>query len=337
MGCKLLKIELNLADEIITFVNMKDKKDFLPYAGLIAAMLFWAISYVWVKEAYDSFTPVGLVFFRLVLSTIMLWLIGLLLGRINRIQKGTLKHLLLLAFFEPLLYYLGESYGISMVSPTTGAVIIATIPLCVAFASFLFFKEKLPIVSFLGAILSFSGVLLIIFSKDNALEGQFHGVLLMFLAVFSVVGYTLILNKISTKYSPFSLITYQNTFGVLFFAPIFFWQDFQHFSFAQVTDESLYKLFLLAFFCSSIAYILFVDGMRHIGVSKANYFINLIPVFTAAFAIYKGHDNLNSYLVFGICLTVGGLFLSQFKGSFFRKTIRKVLKRKVKKVEYEKF
>lgn len=308
---------------------MNQKKDFLPYAGLIAAMLFWAVSYVWVKEAYDSFTPVGLVFFRLLFSSSMLWIIGSLLGRINRVQKGTFKHLLLLAFFEPLLYYLGESYGISMVSPTTGAVIIATIPLCVAFASFLLFKERLPFISFLGALVSFSGVLLIIFSKDNALEGQFYGVLLMFLAVFSVVGYTLILSKISTKYSPLSLITYQNTFGVLFFAPIFFLNDYPDFSFTTITQESWYKLFLLAFFCSSVAYILFVDGIRHIGVSKANYFINLIPVFTAIFAIYKGHDTLNFYLVLGIFFTVGGLFLSQFKGSFFRKTIRKVLKRKV--------
>lgn len=308
----------------------------MPYAGLITAMLFWAISYVWVKETYDSFTPVGLVFFRLLLSSLMLWAIGSFLGRISRIRKGTLKHLLLLAFFEPLLYYLGESYGISMVSPTTGAVIISTIPLCIAFASFLFFKEPLPLLSFLGALLSFSGVLLIIFSKDNALEGQFYGVLLMFLAVFSVVGYTLILSKISTKYSPFSLITYQNTFGFLFFAPIFFLNDYQDFSFSAISEESLYKLFLLAFFCSSIAYILFVDGMRHIGISKANYFINLIPVFTATFAIYKGHDELNLYMVLGIMLTVGGLFISQFKGSFFRRTLRKVLKRKVKKIEYEK-
>ncbi len=305
---------------------MKKQKDFLPYAGLIAAMLFWSVSYVWVKEAYDSFTPISLVFFRLVLASIMLGVIGGLLGRINRIQKGTLKYLLLLAIFEPLLYYLGESYGISMVSPTTGAVIIATIPIVVAFSSFLFFKEKLPLHSFIGALISFSGVLFIIFSKDNALEGQLLGVLLMFVAVFSVVGYTLILGKISTQYTPLSLITYQNTFGVFFFAPIFFIKDYPHFSFESISTESLYKLVLLAVFCSSIAYILFVDGMRQIGLSKANYFINLIPVFTAIFAIYKGHDTLNLYLALGIFLTVGGLFLSQFKGSFFRKTIRKVLK-----------
>ncbi len=307
---------------------MKKRKDFLPYAGLIAAMLFWSVSYVWVKEAYDSFTPVGLVFFRLILSSAMLWIVGSLLGRINRIQKGTLKHLLLLALFEPLLYYLGESYGLAMVSPTTGAVIIATIPLFVAFASFLFFKERLPLLSFLGALLSFAGVLFIIFSKNDALDGQLLGVILMFLAVFSVVGYTLIVNKISTQYTPLSLITYQNTFGVFLFAPIFFINDYHSFSFANITSESFYKLFLLAFFCSSLAYILFLDGMRHLGISKSNYFINLIPVFTAIFAIYKGHDTLNLYLILGICLTVGGLFLSQFKGSFFRRTIRKVLKKK---------
>ncbi|PVX49892.1 drug/metabolite transporter (DMT)-like permease [Balneicella halophila] len=307
---------------------MNERKELLPYAGLVTAMLFWAVSYVWVKEAYDSFTPITLVFFRLLLSTILLLVIGKLLKRLNPIKKGTVKNLMLLAFFEPLLYYIGESYGISMVSPTTGSIIIATTPLFVALSSFLFFKERLPFLSFIGALISFSGVLLMIISNGDNLKGQALGILLMFLAVSSVVGYTLILNKISTQYTPFSLITYQNAFGAIFFAPIFFINDYQSFSFTAVTAESWQKLFLLAFFCSSIAYILFVDGIRHIGVSKANYFINLIPVFTATFAIHKGLDTLNVYMVAGIALTVGGLFLSQFKGSFFRRTLKKVLKRK---------
>lgn len=307
---------------------MKENKNILPYAGLTLAMFCWAVSYIWVKEAYESFTPMSLTFSRLVLSTAMLWILGKLLHRITPIKKGTLKYLLLLAFFEPFMYFLGESYGLLYVSPTTGSVIIATIPLFVSFTSFLLYKEKLPLVNFLGALISFVGVIFIIFSNKGKLDGQLIGIALMFMSVLSIVGYSMLINKIATTYSPLSVITYQNTFGLLFFAPLFFIVEYPHFSFSAITENSYIKLFLLSVFASSLAYILFVDGVRQIGVSKANYFINIIPVFTAVFAIYSGFDEWNIFLALGIFLTVFGLFASQFKGSYIRKTMRKLLRKK---------
>lgn len=307
--------------------SMSKNKNIVPYIGLTLAMFCWAISYIWVKEAYDSFTPIGLTYSRLIVSSAMLWILGLLLKRINPIKKGTLKYLLLLSFFEPFLYFLGESYGLLHVSPTTGSVIIATIPLFVSFASFLLYKERLPIVNFLGALISFLGVILIIFSNNSEIEGQLVGILLMFVAVLSIVGYSMLINKIASAYSPVSVITYQNTFGLLFFTPLFFINEYQSFLFESITSDSYIKLLLLSVFASSIAYILFVDGVRQIGVSRANYFINMIPVFTAFFAIYSGFDTWNWLLGLGIFLTVFGLFASQFKGSYVRKTIRKLLRK----------
>lgn len=314
---------------------MNKNKDILPYVGLTIAMFCWAVSYIWVKEAYSSFTPISLTYSRLIVSSVLLWGLGLLLKRINRIKKGTLKYLLLLSFFEPFLYFLGESYGLLYISPTTGSVIIATIPLFVAFASFLLYKEKLPLINFLGALVSFLGVILIIFSNKTELSGQFIGILLMFMAVLSIVGYSMLINKIAATYSPLSVITYQNTFGLLLFTPLFLFNESSSFSFSAITQDSYIKLILLSVFASSIAYILFVDGVRQIGVSKANYFINIIPVFTALFAIYKGFDEWNWYLGLGILLTVSGLFASQFKGSYVRKTMRKLLRKKTNSMTKE--
>lgn len=307
---------------------MKKQAEFLPYAGLMAAMLIWSFSYVWVKEAYESFSPIALIFFRLIISSALLWVLGLLLRRISPIRKGTLKYLLLISFFEPFLYFIGESHGLELVSPTTGAVIIATIPLFVTFASVLFFKEKITVVSFLGAIISFCGVICIIFSKEGALDGQMKGILLMLLAVLSVVFYTLLISKVSSHYTPLSLVTYQNTFGILFFLPFYFLMERNHIAWETVTEVSFINLLLLAVFASSIAYLFFIDGIRHIGINNANYFINLIPVFTAFYAIYKGHDTLSFYLIVGILLTVSGLFVSQLKDTFLRKAFRKVFQKK---------
>ncbi len=298
------------------------------YLGLISAMIFWSLSFVWVKETYVFFTPITLVFFRLILSSLLLWTIGKALGRINPIKKGTLNYLLLLAFFEPLCYFLGESFGLTMVSPTMGALIIATAPLMVALFSAWVLKEKLPLINLIGSLLSFGGVLFLLLLKDQNLTGQLWGVLLMFVAVFSIVGYTFVLHKVADDYSPLSIITYQNTFGILMFAPLFFIFDWQTLSLTDVPQGVWYKLLMLAVFASSLAYLFFIDAIRNIGLAKANYFINMIPVFTAIFAVSRGHDSFSTGLLLGIGLVVTGLFISQVKGTYVKKILKRAIKRK---------
>ena len=50
---------------------------------------------------------------------------------------------LLMALFEPFIYFLGESYGLLYVSSTVAAVIVATIPLISPLFAWYFFREKL--------------------------------------------------------------------------------------------------------------------------------------------------------------------------------------------------
>lgn len=313
--------------------TMSKKYGYIHYIGLLSSMLFWSFSFIWTKQAYESFTPLGLIYFRLFISVIILWILGLVLGRLTPIKKESLKYLFLLAFFEPFIYFLGENYGLLLVSPTTGAVIISTVPLFVSIASFVFLKEAFPLMNFVSALISFSGVLLIIFSQQVDMGGQLLGVLLIFIAVFSVVGYALVINKIADQYNPLSIITYQNTLGLLFFTPLFFYIEFPSFSFANITQNSYIKLFLLAVFASSFAYVFFIDSMRKIGIRQANYFVNLIPVFTAVFAIYQGLDELNIKMFVGILLTVFGLFLSQVKRRFISKLAKRLLKNPIKRNE----
>lgn len=310
---------------------MSKKQGYIHYIGLLASMLFWAFSFIWTKQAYESFTPLSLIYFRLFISLVILWVFGLIFGRITPLKKRSLKYLLLLAFLEPFIYFLGENYGLLLVSPTTGAVIISTAPLFVSIASFIFLKEPFPIRNFLSALISFSGVLLIIFSKQVNIGGQLLGVLLIFIAVLSIVGYALVINKIADKYNPLSIITYQNTLGFLFFTPLFFFLEFPKFSFTEITHNSYIKLLLLAVFASSFAYVFFIDSMRKIGIRQANYFVNLIPMFTAIFAIYEGLDNLTLRMFAGIFLTIIGLFLSQIKRGFITKLTKNLLKSPIKK------
>lgn len=82
-----------------------------------------------------------------------------------------------------------------------------------------------------------------------------------------------------------------------------------------VTREALVSLFMLSVFASVIAFVLFADVVRKIGVARSNVFVNLIPVFTAIFAKFLLNEDLNWLKATGILVVVIGLFVSQFAGT----------------------
>ena len=286
---------------------------FKVFLALLFSMVFWSFSFVWTKVAFESFPPMTLVLARLVISSVLLVVILLLIKQFQKLQPHDLKYFLLLAFFEPFLYFVGESHGLKLVSSTMGAVVIATIPVFSPVAGYLFFREKLTWSNLLAIVFSFVGVLLIVFESDFSLKVPIAGLLLLFLAVFSAIGYATVLKKIPSSYNAFNVIMYQNIIGALYFIPVFFIFDFHSFSVASVTQSSLQALLMLAVFASTLAFILFTFGVRQVGVVRANIWVNTIPVFTAIISWMVLDEVLTVQKMVGIFVVVGGVMLSQIK------------------------
>jgi drug/metabolite transporter (DMT)-like permease len=135
----------------------------------------------------------------------------------------------------------------------------------------------------------------------------------MFLAVFSAIGYTLMVRKLVRRYNPFSLVTYQNILGIIFFLPLVAVFEFGSLVSVDVTYRSLVSLFCLAIFGSTLAFILYNYSIKNLGASKANIFTNIIPVLTAVFSFYILNEEMSFRKVTGIAVVLAGLFLSQLK------------------------
>jgi drug/metabolite transporter (DMT)-like permease len=288
----------------------------MVYASIVLAMLFWSFSFVWVKIVYLVYNPITTVFLRLLISAFLLFLIGKSLNRIQHIRKEDRRHLILLAFFEPFMYFMGESFGLKLVSSTLGAVIISTIPLFSPFGAYFFHKEKIDAKIVVGILFSIIGVGVIIFNKQFDLIASPVGIALMFVAVLSAVAYSIVLKGLASKYNPLTLISYQNLIGIAFFLPLFLTFDLNHFISAEPTKEVWISLIQLAVFASSLAFIFFTYGLKHLGINRSNVFINAIPVFTAIFAYFVLNETLNFQKMLGISIVISGLFLSQAKLRF---------------------
>jgi drug/metabolite transporter (DMT)-like permease len=273
-------------------------------------MIFWSFSFVWFKIANKSYDPITIVFIRLCIATVFLSTYLWITHGFKGVRKADRKYFLLLAFFEPFLYFLGESHGLTYVSSTAGSVIISTIPVFAVIFAWVFYREKLRLINYIGVAVSFIGVIIFIADSSGGLVINLKGLTLLFLAVISAVGYNMVLHRLASEYNPISIVNIQNAIGVILFLPLFLIFDLKKFiATGIVADFS--SVVLLAIFASSGAFVLFAYSVRHLGISRANIFSNLIPVFTAIFAFLLVGDKLTLLNGAGMAVVIAGLFLSQ--------------------------
>ncbi|MCK9611866.1 MAG: DMT family transporter [Bacteroidales bacterium] len=295
------------------------KNTALIYLALVLSMVFWSFSYIWIKKVYVYLNPLTTVFLRLIISSIFLIVITLVMKKLQKPHRKDIPVILFLSFFQPFMYFLGESYGIQLVSPTVAAIMISTIPLFVPFSMYFLAKEPLMSNNFLGILISFLGVLMVVLNQDLTLAASPLGLMYMCIAVCSVMGYSVLLQRLLEKYNPYSLITYQNIVGIFYFLPLVLLIDYEDLTTIPYNTDLLLNLLALAVFASSMAYFLFMVGTKKVGVTKATLFTYLIPIFTALLSYIIFQEKFTVLKIVGIFITLAGLLLG--KSPFQRKKL----------------
>ncbi len=293
-------------------------------------MIFWALTFVWYKIVLDVIDPVSVIFFRLIIaSLILIFFTKWIIRSKERLEKKDFLKLFFLAFFEPFIYFLGESYGMLYVSATVASVIISLIPVVTPVFAFRLLNEKLNIFNVAGLILSFAGVIMILVNPGSAADFTLKGITLLFIAVLGAVGYGISVKKLSADYSSLTITKYQSIFGTLLFLPLFIFLDMGDLgqklalSFENGTFPTLVlTLFSMSLFASVLAFVLIIKPIKELGISKTNVFTNLIPVFTAVLSFFILSEQFDARKVTGIAVVLAGIVLSQIKGIFKKKTFQ---------------
>ncbi len=289
---------------------MRYQKAYIYILALLA-MIFWGLSFVWSTIVFEYYRPITTVFLRLVLSSVILLAMAHIFTPGEKIHREHYRLFALSALLNPFLYFLGENYGLLMTSPTVSAVIIATIPLLTPVMGVLLLKEKLTWMNYLGMIISFVGILIMLFRSDFSLAAPVVGVAFLVMAVLVAVVYSVLLKRLAGLYSALTIIKVQNMIGVVYFLPFFL--IFESKYFLQVTPDMrlISALLQLAFFASSLAFVLYTIVTKHLGISRTNIFSNLIPVFTAITSYFLISETIGVNKITGIILVVTGVVLSQ--------------------------
>lgn len=290
--------------------------------SVVFAMLFWAGAGIAVKEALLVFSPLTLIVLRFSLAIVLMLLVGVLFRRnevlgLQRVEKRDIPLFVLGGLFQPFLYFIFETYTYqSFASPTIAEAMLSTQPIMAPILAFIILREKVTRNNVVGILLSTVGMLLLLLvGANNFALGNPWGVLLAVVTVSMSVGYTIILRRIPTRYSSLSIVFYVQLVAlVLFYAVwgVFDRQSLQDTIAPLSADLSpMIAVGYLAVFASVTAFILFCYTVRQIGVTRANVFNNVRPVFTALLMWVIFDEQLPIWKWVGIIVIVIGLFISQ--------------------------
>ena len=299
----------------------------LPYIAILTAMLIWAGAGIAVKEALVVFTPLTLIVLRFTLAVVLMVAIGLLFRHneilgLQRAEKKDIPLFILGGLFQPFLYFIFETYTYdSFASPTIAEAMLSTQPVLAPIFAFALLRERITRYNIIGILISTIGMLLLLLvGSDNFALGNSWGILLAFLTVSMSVSYSIILRRIPSHYSPLSIVFYVQSFSLLLFYILWggawAFTPFQPLEPLDVVEPlqlltPALAVLYLALFASVAAFVLFCYTVRRIGVTRANVFNNVRPVFTAMMMLIFFSEELPLWKWIGIIIIIIGLFISQ--------------------------
>lgn len=287
----------------------------LTYIASIFAITLWGMSYIWTDKLIAQNIPIFyFVFVRILLAGLILFLFNTAYGRIKRIQRQDLMKFMLLALFEPFIYFICETYGLKVTgSPTLSAMVVATIPIFSIAAGIMFFKEKINFINIIGIIFSLVGIVMVAMAKGELGEHFIWGIVLLLIAVIAEVGHASLTKSLAGNYPSQIIVMYQFLIGSIYLLPLFLWKGLDGFNKeVYLSTDVWFPLLCLAILCSSLAFSLWVSTIKNLGVAKSSIFSALIPVAAAIIAWVLGHEFLNSRQWIGIAVSTAGVILSQY-------------------------
>ncbi len=281
------------------------------YVLLLATMLIWAGSFIFIKIGLEEIGPYNLAFYRFILASPILLILAKIREGLKRLNLRDFPKIVILSLTGVTLLYATQFTALMYTTATNASILINTSVIFIALISFIA-GEKFTKLRVLGIVMSFIGVMMII-SKGHPLEffttKTIFGDLLMILNGFLWSIYTITGKNLLEKYGPMTLTSYAFVLGSILLYPFAAYEGLKNpFEFSTILLTSIAYLAIL---CSVFAYVVWYDALQKMDAARVAVFIYLIPLFTAIMAYFALNEKIDVYTAFGGIITMIGIYLTE--------------------------
>lgn len=288
-------------------------KHHVHIAGVIYATIF-GFTFMFSKVALTYVIPIGLIAYRFLIAILVLEILRWFKVIHIRFEKKHIKDLFLVALFQPILYFIFETFGIKLTTSGEAGMMIALIPIFVTILSSIILKEAPKKIQIFFILLSVSGVLFIqVMKSSSGLDVNLWGLLLLLGAVISAALFNIASRNASKTLKPYEITYFMMLGGAIVFNTMYLIQwAFE----SRITDyvmnlshiELLVPILYLGVIASIGGFFLVNFALSKIPAHVSSIYANLSTIVAIIAGAWLLQEKLYYYHFIGALMIIIGVY-----------------------------
>lgn len=297
------------------FPSMGTRNRVKGHLAAIFTIFVWGTTYISTKVLLLSFSPIEIMFFRLVLAVVALSIVSP-----PKFQRKNADHSplrdewkpMLAGFFGVTLYFMLQNIALTHTQAANVSVLISIAPLLIALVSRAVLRDRLKSGFFVGFFTAMAGIILIAYNGSFVMKLNPLGDILSILAALAWAIYSVLIKVINSQQSAVLNLTRKIfTYGFLFLMPALPLFDFRLGWERFTTLPNLLNLLFLGVVASAICFATWNYAVQTLGPVKTSIYIYLGPVITIIISALVLRETITPIAGIGMALILAGMLLSE--------------------------
>ncbi len=281
-------------------MKARDLFDFILLAAL------WGASFLFTRIAVPAFGPLAIADLRTAIAALVLLSLLLWRGGAAELAPNAFRFLLLGAFNSAIPFTL-FAYAVLSITAGLAAILNATVPLFAAVVGWLWLRERLTMLQWLGLAIGFAGVFWL--SADGAsFKAGGHGLAIV-AALLACVSYAISGSVVKLHFAhvrPLAVATGSQIAACALLLPL----TLVNLPPTMPTPVDWLALIALGVFCTGIAYALYFRLIARVGPTKTMAVTFLIPAFAILWGVVFLAERVTLVMLGGCAVILIGTALA---------------------------
>jgi len=288
---------------------------------MLSAVVMWGMNLIWIKIALREMSPGGFNGVRLIFTMVLYVVMLALSGQGFGLERRDVGKLLALGILGNAVYQFFFIHAISLTTAANTSLILSMQPVFIALISVLLRIEKIHWAAWLGILISFFGLYLVITKSNAGLRfstDNFRGDILILIGTVLWALYTALSKPFLERISPLKFSAITVLFGVPFYLP-FAVKDIVRLPWAEISAKAWASLALSGLFGLVLGYVIWYYSVQKVGNAKTAIYNNLTPLFTIIFSALFLQDKIRIDQAAGGAVIFAGVILTRWGYRFLMK------------------
>jgi drug/metabolite transporter (DMT)-like permease len=269
-----------------------------------AVSVVWGVPYMFIKLAVEDLSPGFVAWSRVALGALVLLPIA---WRSGALRGLPLRWLTAFALFEITIPFPLIALGEQRVSSSLAAILIAAVPLVVAFLALRFDRGEQPTrTRFIGMLIGLGGVVALVGIDIGGRGSELVGAAAVLAATLGYATGPLIVKRHLSGGDPLGPVAGALGIASIMLLPF----GIGGFPTETPSDEAIASVAVLGLICTAFAFLIFFRLIAEIGPSRATIITYVNPVVALALGVAILGEQVTTGAVAGLLLILAGSWLS---------------------------